>query len=209
MVSDTEERNFNMTTREKILASARKEFSDKGLDGSRVDRIAEASGVNKAMIYYHFSSKEGLYRAVLEELLGQLGAFLERASGEAGDLDEFLVQTSSFMTTLFESTGDLAPIVLREMAGGGERIRDLFEKVILEAGAPERLRGLLSASIQEGDARPLDPQQTFVSFIGMNLFYLLFSPIINSIWEIEDEAAFRRSRPDAVVDLFLNGIRKR
>jgi TetR/AcrR family transcriptional regulator len=50
-----------MTTREKILASARKEFSEKGLNGARVDRIAGASGVNKAMIYYHFGSKEALY----------------------------------------------------------------------------------------------------------------------------------------------------
>lgn len=198
-----------MTTREKILASARKEFSDKGFDGSRVDRIAAASGLNKAMIYYHFGSKEDLYRAVLDDLVGRLGTFLQRVSVEADDLEAFLTEASSYMITLFESTADLAPILLREMASGGRRIREVFEKMVLEAGAPARLRELLARRVRDGSARPLDPQQTFISFIGMNLFYLLFSPILNSVWEIEDEAAFRKSRPDAVVDLFLNGINKR
>jgi TetR/AcrR family transcriptional regulator len=195
-----------MTTREKILASARKEFSEKGLNGARVDRIAGASGVNKAMIYYHFGSKEALYRAVLDELLGQLGAFLKRATSESDDLEAFLSEVASYLVTLFESTEDLAPIVLREMAGGGRRIRELFERMILDAGAPAKLRQLLDERVREGSARRLDPEQTFLSFIGMNLFYLLFSPVLNSIWEIEDEVAFRRSRPQAVVDLFLNGI---
>lgn len=48
-------------TREKILQAALHEFSVHGLAGARVDRIAEEAGVNKAMIYYHFESKEALF----------------------------------------------------------------------------------------------------------------------------------------------------
>jgi hypothetical protein len=57
--------------------------------------------------------------------------------------------------------------------------------------------------------RAVDTPQIFVSFVGMNLFYLMFSPLVNSVWEIDDEQSFRRSRPEAVVDLFLNGVRSR
>lgn len=52
-------------TREKILAAAVDEFAEKGFYGARVDAIAEASGINKRMIYAHFESKEKLYTKVL------------------------------------------------------------------------------------------------------------------------------------------------
>ena len=50
-----------------ILKVATAEFADKGLSGARIDEIAAATRTSKRMIYYHFSGKEGLYLAVLEE----------------------------------------------------------------------------------------------------------------------------------------------
>ena len=41
-------------------------FARSGLDGARTDAIAAAAGVNKAMLYYYFKSKDLLYSAVLE-----------------------------------------------------------------------------------------------------------------------------------------------
>jgi AcrR family transcriptional regulator len=52
--------------RANILSVATEEFSKKGLDGARVDEIAERTHTVKRMIYYYFGSKDGLYRAVLE-----------------------------------------------------------------------------------------------------------------------------------------------
>ena len=46
---------------------ARAEFAARGFSGAGVDRIALQARVNKAMIYYHFSSKIGLYREVLRD----------------------------------------------------------------------------------------------------------------------------------------------
>jgi AcrR family transcriptional regulator len=54
-------------TRRAILAAAFIEFSDNGLSGTRVDAIAARTGTNVRMIYYYFGSKDGLYRAVLEQ----------------------------------------------------------------------------------------------------------------------------------------------
>lgn len=53
-------------SREKILDVALREFSGKGLSGARVDRIAALARTSKNMIYYHFASKEGLYREVMK-----------------------------------------------------------------------------------------------------------------------------------------------
>jgi AcrR family transcriptional regulator len=52
-------------TRANIIDVATMEFAERGLSGARVDRIAERTHTSKRMLYYYFSDKEGLYRAVL------------------------------------------------------------------------------------------------------------------------------------------------
>jgi TetR/AcrR family transcriptional regulator len=196
-----------VTTREKILASARNEFSDKGFEGSRVDRIARGAGVNKAMIYYHFESKEALYRAVFDDLVTRLREVIRSAVEEELDLEGLIRQMAEQYVALFESSRQFAPLVLRELASGGERIRGVVAGMLSEIGAPQRIRELFGEGIRNGTYRQIDVVHASVSFIGMNLFYLFFSPVLNSIWEITDDEAFRRLRPEAVVDLFLNGVR--
>jgi AcrR family transcriptional regulator len=53
-------------SRSVLLAAAAEEFSRHGLKGTRIQAIVKRAGVNERMIYHHFGSKEGLYRAVLE-----------------------------------------------------------------------------------------------------------------------------------------------
>ena len=58
-----------------ILVAATEEFSQYGQAGARIDRIAKRAGVNKAMIYYHFHSKEKLYQSIIEQHLDKLRQF--------------------------------------------------------------------------------------------------------------------------------------
>ena len=62
-----------MTTRNALIDSARMEILYYGQAGARVDRIARLARVNKRMIYHHFGSKEGVYKAVLQRQLHLLG----------------------------------------------------------------------------------------------------------------------------------------
>ena len=67
----TAEREEDLTDAERtkadIVAVAMDEFAENGLTGARVDAIAERTRTSKRMIYYYFGSKDGLYRAVLEQ----------------------------------------------------------------------------------------------------------------------------------------------
>jgi AcrR family transcriptional regulator len=56
-------------TRRRILSAALAEFASKGISGARVDRIAARAKTNKRMLYHYFGSKDGLYRAVLNQRL--------------------------------------------------------------------------------------------------------------------------------------------
>jgi TetR/AcrR family transcriptional regulator len=64
-------------TRERILEAATNEFAARGFAGARIGRIARHAGVNRAMLYYYFLSKRGLFEETLR-----------RASIRAGNWDE-------------------------------------------------------------------------------------------------------------------------
>lgn len=53
-------------TIENIIKVATEEFALYALAGARVDRIANKTATSKRMIYYHFGSKDGLYKEVLK-----------------------------------------------------------------------------------------------------------------------------------------------
>ncbi len=59
-------------TREGILAAAHEEFVAHGLSGARVDAIADRTATTKRMLYYYFTSKEGLFLAVLERAYSRI-----------------------------------------------------------------------------------------------------------------------------------------
>lgn len=61
-----------------ILEVATREFASLGLAGARIEKIQEQTKTSKRMIYYHFGSKEGLYKAVIEN------AFLQARKVDQG-----------------------------------------------------------------------------------------------------------------------------
>src|ERR1700740_2076643 len=60
--------NKESGSRARILDGAAEEFASAGFAGARIDRIARRTRLNVRMIYYHFGSKKGVYRAVLEHI---------------------------------------------------------------------------------------------------------------------------------------------
>lgn len=59
-------------SRAAILRAAVREFAQEGIAGARTEAIAKAAGVNKALLYYYFEDKEGLYGAVLDQVFAGL-----------------------------------------------------------------------------------------------------------------------------------------
>ncbi len=57
-------------TRRKILIAAKREFSHRGFRGARMSSIAKAADVNQALIYYHFSTKENVYKSIFSNIIG-------------------------------------------------------------------------------------------------------------------------------------------
>jgi AcrR family transcriptional regulator len=74
-------------TQAAVFQAAAQEFAERGFDAARVDRIASRARVNKAMLYYHFGSKQALYDAVLREMLSAVVARARAIADGPGPAD--------------------------------------------------------------------------------------------------------------------------
>src|SRR5579884_914902 len=79
-------------TRGAILAAAERVFAEEGLAGARTEEIATEAGVNKAMLYYHFESKESLYEAVVEDHFREFNTKAMEVLTGAGPAREVLLK---------------------------------------------------------------------------------------------------------------------
>ena len=135
-----------------------------GFSGARVEAIARLAHANKAMIYYHFGSKQGLYRAVLLRLFSSVVAEVERL--RAGDLtpEQKLGALYGRIARHFGNQPALPQIMLREMLAGGKAM-DLEASRTLGV-----VLGFVAETIEEGvragALRPVHPLLIHITMMG-------------------------------------------
>ncbi len=107
-----------LTARRRILDAAAREFSESGFDGARVDEIARKAGVNKALIYYYFKSKDELLAILFEETRDSVFALFDAGTIRRMDLaggEDARRMLTTFLDVL-EERQDIIRVVLMECA---------------------------------------------------------------------------------------------
>jgi TetR/AcrR family transcriptional regulator len=169
-------------TRAAILAAALEEFAHEGPAGARTDEIARRAGVNKALLYYYFQDKEGLYAATLEAvftgLFPRLIAVLERADLSARERLLLYAQTH------FDHIASFPPysrLVQRELMRSAERtLSPEASRVFERHGKPVyfKLVELIEEGGRNGEFRKVDPRQAVTSVLGTIVFYFTSIPAL-------------------------------
>lgn len=194
-------------SRRRILDAALEEFAEHGLAGGRVDRIAERASVNKAMIYYHFNSKENLYRETIADVYRRaLSEIKDRASTQSS-FEDLLRDASRIYFKVAGSHAALPRILLRELAEPESEILTMISSIIRESGAPQKLLERFQQKMLDGTIRTLDVRHTLASFLALNIGSILMAPMIAKVLQIDDTEAFLQERQEAVVDVFLHGVK--
>ena len=136
-------------TRERILAAALREFSDKGFAGARVDRIARRARVNKRMLYHYFGNKASLFREILARKVRERAAWAMTAPDDTAESLAFWFDTACrdrdwVRLMEWEALGSPEGTV----SGDAER-RAAFQKGVGQV-RERQARGLLRADLDAG-----------------------------------------------------------
>ena len=156
--------NPAITSRESILQSATEVFMEAGFSGARVEEIARRAKANKAMIYYHFGSKRGLYKAALLGLFGNVLQEIERLRGSQMPPDEKLRALYTRIVRHFTEQPALPHVILREILAGGKSMDAEASRTL------GTILGFVSETLQEGTRRglfrPVHPLLFHLTILG-------------------------------------------
>ena len=167
-------------SRNAILKAALIEFAQEGLSGARVDAIAEAAGVNKALLYYYFHDKDALYGAVLEEFFSRFLVRLTEALDRPATAGErFLSYVRAHFDTVAESP-HYARIFLSELMSAGRTGSPHLERLFARYLRPisNRVFGVLQDGITSGEFRPVAAEQFIPSAVGTIVHYFAVAPLL-------------------------------
>jgi TetR/AcrR family transcriptional regulator len=185
-------------TRTRILDAATQEFSANGLAGARTERIAEAAGVNKALLYYYFRSKDELYNAALEAVAARVAEISMAVLGKECSAGERLLRFALNHFDRIYSQHVFQTLMQQEMIrfrkGESNAMSPLIEKLFKPMG--EKVFALAKEGIESGELIPVESSQLVYAVLGPNVFYFLSAPMMRLIRE-EDAfdpqvLAFRR-----------------
>ncbi len=175
-----------VATKAKIVNNAIQLFSTKGFDATSVDEIAQACSVNKAMIYYYYKNKSGLYEEVMSTLME--GIYTQVNSSYEQNLHEPLLSLKAFIDTYTKHAFQypyFPALLLRELSDSGAHLAEkMFSKM-------RQIFKLLSQILQEGEEQgvfsQVKPMMVHFMIIGTINLMVTTQTLREKVGEINEE----------------------
>lgn len=151
----------------RLLAVGTRLFADRGFEGTSVRAITSSAGVNLGAVTYHFDSKEGLYRAVLESCFAAIReriGLVEQLPISAPQKLELFVR--GMFQHLLENP-DPPRFMFREIVLGGVPAPEVLEVIRTVVGGLVRI---IEEGQDEGSIRPGDPVLMALSTLSQPIY---------------------------------------
>jgi TetR/AcrR family transcriptional regulator len=192
-------------TRAAILAAAEQIFAKSGLAGARTDAIAVSAGVNKALLYYYFKSKGGLYEAVVEDHFREFNRQALEVLAAPGAARTVLLRYVSLYFDFISARQRYAALYQQLMTARGGPLERLVRKYFVPRSAA--FNKLLERGIRDGEFRRTDARHTAISIVGLIVFYFSAAPVLQLLGHANAySVATLRRRKQEVLDFIRHGL---
>ncbi|MBB37039.1 MAG: hypothetical protein CME88_03490 [Hirschia sp.] len=188
-------------TAEAIMASALPIFADKGFDAANLREIAEAAGVNMALVSYNFGSKLDLWKRIVEAIGFRIEETQAALTGTTGSNDSgaALRAAMSAYISLMSARPDVARFMMRDIDHESERAQWIYEHVtrrLLDQFLPLIERARSDRAIRTGH-----PEMAFMQFsLGTAACILRRVRLAQGSPEYSDDDSFRVALHETFVE---------
>ena len=161
---------------EEIIEAALALFTEKGYAATRLDDVAKRAGISKGTLYLYFDSKEAIFRAVVETLIGphlqQIEKLVDEFSGSNQALLRQLIH--GWWKNVGESSLSAIPKLIVSESGNFPELAAYFVKHVIKRGRKVFVR-VLERGMAAGEFRECDAQMAA---------RLLLAPLVHTaIWK--------------------------
>lgn len=171
-------------TREDLLNHAEVLFSENGFYGTSISDIAKQVNVSKQALLHHFSTKEKIYAAVLEQAAEHLGEFVEHAKASGETPKDQLRQILFDMTNATGRRLRVIILLLRELLDNRERAESAqkwYLRPFLDA-----LTDIVRQGQQTGCFTTTYPLAFVYHLLGATQYFVISRPTLRRLYTSDE-----------------------
>jgi TetR/AcrR family transcriptional regulator len=197
-------------TEEKIFDSATIVFQEKGMDGARMQDIANRAGINKALLHYYFRTKDMLFEAVFQKVAGKLFNKFAPVFREDLSLEEKLRFFFSEHIRFLNENPRLPSFILNEINRHPERLKKMIKNVDFMK-LWEILEKQHKKELEEYNITIESVPQIMVTIASMSVFPFAARGILEGIFENigVDFDSFVEERKEFAADFVISALKNR
>ena len=170
-----------------ILAAAKKVFLQKGMEGARMQEIADEAGINKALLHYYFRSKEKLFRRIFDNIMHEAFDTVNTSIHQENNIYTFIAVFVKKYLGIIRENPFIANFIFNEVNRNPDRIKELVSFIRLDKVAFENM---IQQNIQNGLMAPVKPEHLLADLLGMSVFPLIARPLVVHFLFDEDQKAY-------------------
>ncbi|MEX1383420.1 TetR/AcrR family transcriptional regulator [Lutibacter sp.] len=175
----------DITTETTILNAAKSIFQRKGMDGARMQEIADEAGINKALLHYYYRSKQLLFEAVFKNAFKLLAPQLNKVLNSDDTLNDKIKNFTKNYISFTIKHPYLPNFIINEL----NRNPEFVQKLTSEKHFPTitKFKQQVIENIENGTIKPIKAEQLFINILALNIFPFIASPLLKGFLSINDE----------------------
>jgi AcrR family transcriptional regulator len=193
-------------TEDKIVAAAKTVFIEKGMQGARMQEIADQAGINKSLLHYYFRTKEKLFDFIFNAVLGKIGSIIGKIMNEDLTIEEKVSAFVEGYSDLLLKNPFLPNFIINEITRNPEAIITRFKKSNIE---PQQFFGPLKKQLLD-EGYHIEPADFIVNLLSLVIFPIVAKPVIESQLFEKDNKAYKQfinERKTSVVKFIMAGLK--
>jgi TetR/AcrR family transcriptional regulator len=197
---------MNSSTEERIYEAAHKIFLEKGMNGARMQEIADEAGMNKALLHYYFRSKENLFKAVFKDIFTKFFDKVRYSLFSDAPSKEKLIFFIDNYIDMIQANPYVPQFIINEL----NRDPKVLKSLMFESGVePQQILELFVNHPHDENLLKTDPRHIVVSILGMLIFPYAGRPLLQMIYFNDDQEEYDRflnERKEVVKNMVLKII---
>lgn len=195
-------------TEEVILNAATAVFQKKGMDGTRMQEIADKAGINKAMLHYYYRSKQKLFEAVFKSAINLMAPKVIKIMETDEPLFDKIRNFTDKYITFISKHSFIPTFIIQELNRNPAMIKDVFVSKF-DNSVKLKLVTQIEELIKKGEIRSIKPEQLLVNIISLSVFPFIAKPLLSAVLQKDEKAykAFLEDRKTHVAEFVINAIK--
>ena len=198
-----------LSTEQAILKAAKNIFIQKGMEGARMQEIADEAGINKALLHYYFRSKDKLFEAIFTDaILKLVPNIMEMMKSDLPLFTKIELFTNNYIDAFTENPF-VPGFIMHELSRDPSKIVNMMKNAGIN---PQPFFDQVKKETESGNIIPVDPYHLIVNMLSMCIFPFVATPILMNVLFDKNADTYKEfilQRKKEVPLFIINAIKKK